>query len=260
MRKYLIISALLILLGCSNSTKKDFYTNGNLKSVYNFSDGILDGAYEIYYESGKLQEKGGFFNGWKVDTIFKYYKSGELSELNVFISKSNMKVIKYDSLGNIFSEGNIKNNDSVGWWNYFYPNGNLRFKKEFWKTKNENIVNQYVRFNEKSEIDKKKSLFININKSKDILEYHSPYKNLIIGKDRFLWLMVIDTLAKSTYKDAIIDTLYPYNSTDFSVVSNKYYKGFIKEQVFVDTVVNENKMILIREINTFFNKEKSTID
>lgn len=257
MKKYILIFVFIISLGCNNSTKKEYYSNGNLKSEFNMINEKLNKEYKIYYKSGKLKEKGYFLNGVKIDTTYKFYESGALSELNVFIAKNDFKVIKYDSLNNIYLKGRIKNNDSVGWWSYFYPNGNLKFKKEFWKVKDKILVNQYIKFNKKTDIDEKKSLYININDQKDILEYHSPYKNLSFGKDRFLWLMVIDTTSKSIYNDAIIDTLYPYNETSFYLESQKYYKGFIKEKVLIDTLVKEKKMMLIREINTFFNKAPS---
>src|SRR5690554_3727964 len=126
-----VVVLVFISIGRSDSKQKEFYPNGSIQSEFSLSDCVFDGDYRIFYESGELKESGYYSNGIKIDTILKFHKSGIITELNVFETKNRFSITKYDSLGNIYAEGKISNNDSIGWWHFYYPNGSLKLKKEF---------------------------------------------------------------------------------------------------------------------------------
>lgn len=44
-------------------TLKQFYTNGNIKEIFNFKDGVYDGLHEIYNEDGSKQLLENYSNG-----------------------------------------------------------------------------------------------------------------------------------------------------------------------------------------------------
>ena len=44
-------------------TLKQFYTNGNIKEIFNFKDGVYEGLHEIYNEDGSKQLLENYSNG-----------------------------------------------------------------------------------------------------------------------------------------------------------------------------------------------------
>lgn len=102
-----------------NGEQKEYYKNGNVKSIENYSfgeknekqtyfneDGILK-LKEHYYEDGKIRSKTNYKNGEKKDSI-AYHESG------------NVKSIENYSFGG-------KNEKQT----YFYENGNIKTEKDY---------------------------------------------------------------------------------------------------------------------------------
>jgi len=50
--------------------RKVYYTNGNLKTVNTYVNGVLNGPVKAYYKSGALKEAGVYVNG-KTDGPYK---------------------------------------------------------------------------------------------------------------------------------------------------------------------------------------------
>ncbi|MEA3452476.1 MAG: hypothetical protein U9Q83_11335, partial [Bacteroidota bacterium] len=101
--------------------KKEFYSNGKLKSIKTFQDSILFGL-QLYFDiSGKtinaeIYNYLGFLKSYgNVDTLS--HKHGKWCFLN--------------DLGNIISEGNFVDNKKNGDWTFYYDNGKIFEKGKY---------------------------------------------------------------------------------------------------------------------------------
>lgn len=110
---------------------KDYYPNGNLKSEFQYKDGInLDGYYKTYDPNGNLEsEKYKDGNNW----IYKEYRDNKL----LIEEKENRKldqfeIIKYDKNGNI-TENEIKNGFSLESRTKYYPDSSAKEYKLIFK-------------------------------------------------------------------------------------------------------------------------------
>jgi len=146
MRKYLIISLLFFLNGCSNEVKefnkKDIiFTNGLWTEK--FSDEPISGkVYNTFGEEGNLKKvySGNLLNG-KYDGLWtNWYENGQKS------GEFNYKDGKLDGLGTIWYENGLKmlegtymDGSSDGLWTKWYKNGQ---KKEERTYKNGKIISK----------------------------------------------------------------------------------------------------------------------
>jgi antitoxin component YwqK of YwqJK toxin-antitoxin module len=156
MKKILLfLSILFIVFGCNNyEIKKDYYSNGNLKSVGEFKDGMLDGTLKVFYENGDLKRVVTFREGKKFGPAIDYYKERVIKrrmkyrndtldgKVEVFynsgkLSKSftydggliNGELIEYDTIGNLYSITTYEDGLIVN-FKVFHPNGNLFLTEE----------------------------------------------------------------------------------------------------------------------------------
>lgn len=125
--KILLTFCFLIFINCTTSTKdsfilkKEFYNNGNLKSVY-FGDTLAEGkAYHFYPEGEKFTEINYF--GSKINGAYKYYNKGKLILEEFYVNGKKDGISKNYSLdGSIFEEGEYKDDSEHGIWNYYHNN------------------------------------------------------------------------------------------------------------------------------------------
>jgi antitoxin component YwqK of YwqJK toxin-antitoxin module len=64
---------------------RQFYENGNLRSVSTYRDGKLDGKFKQYWENGKPVLTGKFLNGEKTGTWNYYNISGRLVKTDEYV-------------------------------------------------------------------------------------------------------------------------------------------------------------------------------
>ena len=111
-RLLLIVLPLLLIVGCgnlNNDVKTDFYSNGEKKYEYHFSNGIQNGPWNMWYENGQKRIVGFFKDGFH-DSLWVYYHSnGEKSvQLNYKKSKSNGLYTQWYENGDKSFEGTFK--------------------------------------------------------------------------------------------------------------------------------------------------------
>lgn len=83
--KYCRIGLFLILFSCSdNDMKKEYYNNGNLRSIISVNGDIKDGECKYFYSSGELKTKCFYKNGELEGELIQYYKGGGIKELSYF--------------------------------------------------------------------------------------------------------------------------------------------------------------------------------
>jgi antitoxin component YwqK of YwqJK toxin-antitoxin module len=83
MKKAIILIFLVLLLGCSEKVKKEYYPNGKLKSEMRYKHDKLEGMTKGYYESGKLKAEA-IFKDDKLLSAICYDENGNKIECPKF--------------------------------------------------------------------------------------------------------------------------------------------------------------------------------
>jgi len=106
---------------------KEYYKNGNLKSVCSVKDNKPEGQQKFYYENGNLKNEGFFKNGVANGLMKEYFENGKLkTELTSKNGKTEGEVRKYYDSGELLQISFFKNGESDGLQRIFYRNGQLR--------------------------------------------------------------------------------------------------------------------------------------
>ncbi|KXA26852.1 toxin-antitoxin system YwqK family antitoxin [Fusobacterium nucleatum] len=154
----------------SHEIVTDEFPNGLLKQYFTFNkDELLDGESRQYYEEGDIKSISPFKNNVADGTFISYYQNGKLEE------KYFMKNGKLDGEAiNYFEDGRIKNKaifkDGVTLEEEIYKDNEIR-KNTF---KNEEIVQQDIY--SKNKILKAKKFFLENGKMKIISYYENGNK------------------------------------------------------------------------------------
>ncbi len=111
-RKRTIFTLLIVLLfvaaGCSREVKKEYYPDGQLKSVLNYKKGKLEGIALYYYQSGNLKERVNYRRGKRERVGTTYYESGKLKEEITYVDGKRESIKLYDENGKLISESTDK--------------------------------------------------------------------------------------------------------------------------------------------------------
>jgi len=123
----IFVAFILLVAGCQK-TQKEYYSNGNIKSVIKLNKkNNYDGQAKFYYENGKLEKLVNYDNGdikeckvyyqngqiiWrspylnnrKQGNYLEYYPNGVIKKSILFKQDTIMKFRQYDSLGNLTFE------------------------------------------------------------------------------------------------------------------------------------------------------------
>jgi antitoxin component YwqK of YwqJK toxin-antitoxin module len=95
---------LVFAVGCSRTVEKEYYPNGQLKSVLNYKKGQLEGIALYYYENGTLKERVNYRKGKRERTGTTYYESGKMKEEITFVHGDRARVKLYSENGEPISE------------------------------------------------------------------------------------------------------------------------------------------------------------
>ena len=116
-RKRMVVVAALILflcaVGCSREVEKEYYPNGQLKSVLNYKKGQLEGIALYYYENGTLKERVNYRRGKRERTGTTYYESGKLKEEITYENGMKVNVKLFGEDGALISESAYKDGKLV---------------------------------------------------------------------------------------------------------------------------------------------------
>ena len=83
-----------------------YYSSGNKKEEYDFSNGEMDGHYESYYGNGALQSDLEYSRGKLIGSCSWYYPSGNLMKIQEFLDREFYQIQYYEN-GNKKSEGSL---------------------------------------------------------------------------------------------------------------------------------------------------------
>ena len=155
--------------GLLDGESRQYYEEGDIKSISPFKNNVADGVFISYYQNGNMKEKHAYKNGNEEGEGIFYYENGKLEE------KYFMKNGKLDGEAiNYFEDGKIKNKaifkDGVTLEEEIYKDNEIR-KNTF---KNEEIVQQDIY--SKNKILKAKKFFLENGKMKIISYYENGNK------------------------------------------------------------------------------------
>ena len=155
--------------GLLDGESRQYYEEGDIKSISPFKNNVADGVFISYYQSGNMKEKHAYKNGNEEGEGIFYYENGKLEE------KYFMKNGKLDGEAiNYFEDGKIKNKaifkDGVTLEEEVYKDNEIR-KNTF---KNGEIVQQDIY--SKNKILKAKKFLLENGKMKIISYYENGNK------------------------------------------------------------------------------------
>jgi antitoxin component YwqK of YwqJK toxin-antitoxin module len=106
---------------------KEWYENGEMKSISQWKDTLREGVSITYYESGKMEDSS-FYKEGKRENIYKTWnEDGTLHGIaQMKNDKINGRVVTYYSNGNIWSAGSCKDDLPEGEGKVYYENGRLK--------------------------------------------------------------------------------------------------------------------------------------
>jgi len=150
--------------GLLDGESREYYEEGNIKSVSPFKNNVADGIFISYYQNGNIKDKQNYKNGNEEGEGLFYYENGQLEE------KYFMKNGKLDGEAiNYFNDGKIRHKaiykDDIILEEEVHENNEI--KKNIFK--NEEIVQQDIYL--KNKILKATIFFLENEKTK-IITYH----------------------------------------------------------------------------------------
>lgn len=89
---FLFLLTSLIFIDCNNIERKEYYHNGELKSLIKLNFKGHDSIKKLFYKNGKLKEIIIFDDGKKYGTQKEYYKDGALKQKILHDSLENKKI------------------------------------------------------------------------------------------------------------------------------------------------------------------------
>ena len=120
----------LFINGKRSGEWKFFYPGEKLEQIGNYKDGKLDGTWTWYDASGKIQKQEDFFNDVPEGKYIEYDDQGKIIAEGSYFD--GMKSGKWkEQSGDVFSEGEYRNDQQVGEWVSYYANGKVAFKGSF---------------------------------------------------------------------------------------------------------------------------------
>jgi antitoxin component YwqK of YwqJK toxin-antitoxin module len=99
-----VVGLSLLAVSCSRNVEKEYYPNGQLKSVLNYKRGQLEGIALYYYENGNLKERVNYRKGKRERTGTTYYESGKLKEEITYEDGERVLVKLFNENGDLLSE------------------------------------------------------------------------------------------------------------------------------------------------------------
>lgn len=126
----------------------EFYENGKIRTIAEWSKGMLDGDAIFYYENGNIEAEGKFNKDAKVG-LWKYYDDKGIIKTEENYLYKNKKSVKEGTFKYYYPSGKIKivdtyKNDYVQGFSYeYYETGKLKIKYNFKDSKLDGDIKYY---------------------------------------------------------------------------------------------------------------------
>ena len=183
--------------GLLDGESREYYEEGDIKSISHFKNDIPDGVFISYYQNGNMEEKYAYVNGQANGECFSYYENGKLEERYFLkngeidgeafayypsgklrgkevqkLGKREGESIIYHENGNIKQKSTFKNDKREGDLFIYFPSGKLRQTEKYINGKIEGEVIEYY----ESGTIKEKAYFINDKQEKEHFFYDKKGK------------------------------------------------------------------------------------
>ena len=124
--------------GLLDGESREYYEEGDIKSIFPFKNNIPDGVFISYYQNGNIGQNSFLLNGKLVTEVFEYYPNGNMKTKAHYIDgKLNGELIIYYENGNIKEKTFTIDEKLSGDAFEYYPSGKLRNKSFFKNGKRE---------------------------------------------------------------------------------------------------------------------------
>jgi antitoxin component YwqK of YwqJK toxin-antitoxin module len=176
MKNTIILLILIAFMSNVNAQEitREYYENGQLKSVGKYTRGDKIGEWKWYYENGQLKtiakygDVGGPYNE-RIGEAKNYYENGQLSRYYNHLSNGKTLDKGYYRNGQLKSIGYSSSFRKVGEWKYYYYNGQLR-----------QVINHLL----EGSLTRERKLFY----ENGVLKEHSNWsKGYEVGKTKFYY-------------------------------------------------------------------------
>ncbi|WP_281989689.1 hypothetical protein [Aquimarina aggregata] len=189
--KKLIISIVVVFLffSCDN-IKREYYTNGSLKSeYYELEEGIYDGTFKNYYESGNIKSIAKFNKGKLSDTVFNFYddQDKKIKFLRIYSDSICLKQVEYNKNDFIKGEGYVCTDKMLrnGKWKFFKESGRIDFIREYKLIDNKQYLNQIWYLNKEGDTLYTPSKYFEVQLIKDTITVGEAVLGAVIMKSPF---------------------------------------------------------------------------
>ncbi len=175
---------------CTNKeTVKEYFNNGNVKTLYHLRNNEMHGLYKEFYPNGRIKEIATFIRGKYEGERKFFYKNGKLRTKYFYINDTAQgKFYEYDSLGNLYRVSEIKDNLQHGITKFFYKDGKIKTEEKFANGQNDGYYRSYYQNGE---------LSLEAMIKNDQTEYYIDYDslgNIIEEERRILFTPEPDTI------------------------------------------------------------------
>ncbi|WP_029758089.1 toxin-antitoxin system YwqK family antitoxin [Fusobacterium nucleatum] len=111
--------------GLLDGENREYYEEGEIKSIFPFKNNVADGNMISYYQNGNIKEKNTYKNGIEEGESILYYENGILKEKKHTLNNGNMEYISYYKNKNIKQKVLLKD-ETILKDEFFSENGNIR--------------------------------------------------------------------------------------------------------------------------------------
>lgn len=151
MKKIFLLSVIILIISCKKDVVKQ-YKNGTLYKSYNIdNNNEFDGVYKEFYSNGKVKVIHNFNNGILIDSSTSYREDSSISDIRYYNKKDTVfcKTFKNNILE---SSGEALQSRKIGIWDYYDINGNVTKKQEFINLCGKHYINQSWEYDTKKQI------------------------------------------------------------------------------------------------------------
>lgn len=241
-KKLFLVLLLLFLLSCSNK-KIEYNANGNKIKEYELTDNNIYRLCKEYYNNGNLKTIYNYKKGIELDSAVIYNTNGEIQRIDKLLQNDTIYSKEFID-GILESEGKyINRKNAIGKWRYYKKNGNLDKINEYINLCGNSYLNQGWYFDDKGDTIKKYGNYYEIKyfpkriKKNEKVLFQVTYKPIIYFNSDVM--VCFDAENKSTGDFCNIHQLKlveAYKSSDvlkinitFENRGIKHFRGYIKE-------------------------------
>jgi len=121
-----------------------YYYSGIKKSISNYKLGKKDGAQKVFHSNGNISESNNYTAGVISGTSYGYFKSGKLKQTEQYVDgKEDGPYKSYNENGTLSAEGQFVKDKGEGEWKYYDSKGKINEKRHYVNNVEEGLREEY---------------------------------------------------------------------------------------------------------------------